>query len=130
MRIAPLIATCICLAGCDRDETLRAYGAADKLWQVTELRDAPFTARATLSFPEKGRITGTGPCNKFTASQEVPYPWFRAGPISATRMACPDLEAETAFFTALSAATLSEVVGNKLILSNDAGVLLLFTAGE
>jgi heat shock protein HslJ len=126
MRCLPLAVAIGIVAGCQGDETISAYGAADKTWQLTELGNAPFNPQATLSFPAPGQISGQGPCNSFTASQDVPYPWFRAGPIASTRMACPDMAAETAFFTALSEATLSEDLGNTLILSNDDGVLLVF----
>ncbi|MEW9918435.1 META domain-containing protein [Marimonas sp. MJW-29] len=114
------------LAACFGDETLYSYGAAGKTWRLVELRDAPFTSGATLTFPEPGRISGQAPCNLFNATQEAPYPWFATGPIAATRMACPDLEDERAFLDALAAASLSEVLGDTLILSNDDGVLLTF----
>ena len=116
------------LSGCFGDETVSAYGAAGKTWQLVELEGSPFMGRATLSFPEPGRISGEAPCNRFTAAQEVPYPWFDAGPIAATRMACPELDQETAFLAALERATLVEVLGDTLILKDDSGVLMVFRA--
>lgn len=130
MKWATLIAAGLLLTGCQGDETLRAYGAADKIWQVVELHGAAFAATATIAFPEEGRIRGKGPCNGYSATQDVPYPWFKAGPILATRMACPALAAESAYFNALSAATLSEVAGNTLILSNEDAVLLVFKSAD
>ncbi|WP_235604608.1 META domain-containing protein [Sulfitobacter sp. EhC04] len=129
MRYFPLVAL-LALAACDSDETLRAHGAADKEWRLVELQDAPFTATATLTFPEQGVVTGQGPCNSFSTTNTVPYPWFDAGPVIATRRACPDLAAESAYFTLLEAATLSEVLGNTLTLSDDSGVLLTFKADD
>ncbi|MDW3224588.1 MAG: META domain-containing protein [Paracoccaceae bacterium] len=116
------------LIGCQKDETVKAYGAADKVWRLVELDDAPVTYSATLTFPETGQIAGKAPCNSYTGSMTVPYPWFEAGPLAATRMACPDLEAETTFFAALSAMSLSEVLGDTLLLSNDAGRTMVFKA--
>ncbi len=128
MRALPLLLiSLLALAAC-RDESLHAYGAADRTWRLVELRDAPFAARATLTFPAPGEMAGEGPCNSFTASQGAPYPWFEAGAISATRRACPDLAEEQAYFAALEAASLSEVLGDVLILSDDTGVLLTFRA--
>ena len=46
--------------------------------------------------------------------------------VAATKRACPDLAAENAYFTALQSMTLSEVLGNVLILSNDAGDEMVF----
>ena len=40
--------------------------------------------------------------------------------------ACPDLEAETLFFSTLTQMILVEVVGDTMILSDDAGIEMLF----
>ncbi|APE42274.1 META domain-containing protein [Sulfitobacter alexandrii] len=125
--LLPLTALLI-LGACDRDETVRGHGGADREWRLVTLQGAPFDARATLSFPEEGRIAGEGPCNSYSTSNIAPYPGFDAGPIASTRRACPDLAAESAFFTMLEAATLSEVTGDTLILSDEDGALLTFKA--
>lgn len=108
------------------DETLRAYGGKNHVWTLAELNGAPFQATATLTFPQAGVIAGNGPCNLYHGTLTVPYPWFETGPIASTRRACPDLKAEAAFFQALEAASLSEITGDTLILSDDNGVLLVF----
>ena len=129
MSVRLLLALLLALPACRNDESVRAYGAADKEWRLVELAGNPFDATATLTFPEPGRIAGAGPCNTFSASMTVPYPWFEVGSIAATKRACPDLPSETAFFVALEQATLSEVLGNTLILSNTDGLSMVFTAG-
>ena len=116
------------LAACQADETLSGYGAADTTWRLTSLDGQPFTARATLQFPAEGSVTGKAPCNSFSGTQTAPYPWFKLGPIRATRAACPELAAEKRFFTALSDMTLAEVSGAVLILSNDTGREMVFRA--
>ena len=118
----------ILLAGYLADETITAYGGADVVWTLTELDSTPFTARATLVFEDGGAVSGQAPCNRFQAQQSVPYPWIEVGPIMATKMACPDLEAETAYLGALQEMTLAEVSGPVLILSNDAGREMVFRA--
>ena len=115
------------LAQCS-DETVRAYGGADRVWQLTELHDARFTAVATLSFPDPGRIQGQAPCNSYGGKMTAPYPWFEIGPIVATRRACPALAEEQRFFQALKTATQSEVSGDTLILRDDAGREMVFKA--
>ena len=112
------------------DETVRAYGAADKEWRLVELAGAEITVEITLTFPQPGNISGSAPCNHYAASMRVPYPWFEVGPIAATRRMCPEIETETAYFDALSEATLSEVLNNTLILSNNEHVLLVFKADD
>lgn len=118
------------LGACQGDETVRAYGGADRVWVLTELDGRPFPGRATLTFPDIGQVAGDAPCNRYSASMTVPYPWFETGPIAVTRRTCPDLAAETAFLEALSATTLSEVAGDTLILSNTDGLSLVFTADD
>ena len=106
------------------------YGGAGKVWVLSEVDGAPFTARATMEFDKAGWIKGQAPCNRYSVKQEAPYPWFKVGPTMATKMACPDLDAETKFFNALSDMTLSEVLGNVMILSNDAGREMVFKSVE
>jgi len=118
------------LGSCNADETVAGYGGADRLWELTELDGQPFDQRATLTFPETGKISGQAPCNRYFAAMEAPYPWFHAGPVAATRMACPELDAETAFLSALADMTQSEVSGDVLILRNDTGREMVFTASE
>ena len=117
-------------AGCARDETVGAYGAADKIWVLSEIDGQLFPAEATLTFPGPGRIAGQAPCNRYFADMAAPYPWFETGPIASTRRICPDDAAERAYFEALSAMTLSEVLGDTLILSTEDGRSMVFTAGD
>ncbi|MFK7938472.1 MAG: META domain-containing protein [Roseovarius sp.] len=114
------------VAGCQKDETVSAYGGADKTWVLHSLDGATFHAQASLRFPEQGRITGQGPCNSLSASQNAPYPWFSIGPIASTRRACPDLNAENAYFEALKTMTQVEILGDTMILSDDAGRQMVF----
>ncbi len=113
-------------AACNGDESVAKYGAAGKVWTLTEMMGEPFTARATMEFGEDGRVSGKAPCNSYSAQQSVPYPWFKIGPVMSTKMACPDLQKETAFFANLAKMTLSEVSGETLILSNEAGDTMVF----
>ena len=127
MRLLLLIAL-LGLGTCGKDETVAAYGGAGQVWVLVQLDDAPFDFHTTLSFPEPGKIAGDGPCNRYSGVMTTPYPWFDVGQVVSTRMACPDLQAEAAFFEALSEMTESEVSGGTLILRNEAGREMLFTA--
>ncbi len=125
----PLCAV-LAVSACKADETISGHGGAGHVWALQEIDGRVFAAQATLEFPEEGKITGQGPCNRFSTTQSVPYPWFEAGPIMATKMACPDLAIEQFFFTTLAEMTLSEVASDTLILSNDAGRKMTFTAAK
>ncbi|WP_121060443.1 META domain-containing protein [Chachezhania antarctica] len=122
------VITVLGLGACAGDETATAYGAAEKVWVLQELHGSKASDIATLTFPAPGHIAGTAPCNSYNAGMKAPYPWFDAGPIAATRRACPALQAETGFFAALDAATQIEVSGDTLILTDDDGRQMVFTA--
>lgn len=126
MRLICLLA--LSLLGYCKDETVSGYAGTDTTWTLVSVNETPFTARATLTFPEQGRIAGEAPCNRYFAEQTVPYPWFETGPIGSTKRACPDLNAEAAFFEALGQMTLAEVAGTTLILSNEQGAQMVFRA--
>lgn len=117
-------------SACGGDETARAYGAADKVWTLSELDGETFPATATLTFQQTGRIEGAGPCNRYTARMTAPYPWFEAKAIATTRSICAEFEAETAYLAALGTVTLAEVAGNTLILSTPDDLTMIFTAGD
>lgn len=129
MRLA-LILAALSLPGACRDESVRAHGGDAGVWHLQSIDGAPFVARATLSFPAKGRISGEAPCNSYSAQQTAPYPWFTAEKLSTTRLTCPDLAAETTFLRALEAMTLVEVAGPVLILSNDEGREMVFETAD
>ncbi|MFQ6553518.1 META domain-containing protein [Aestuariibius insulae] len=111
------------LAACTPDETVTAYGGAGT-WALTEI--AGEEASGTLTLGPDGAVTGVGPCNRFTARQTAPYPWFELTPLAITKIACPDLEAEQRYVQALSDAAVAEVSGDTLLLSTDTGLELVF----
>ncbi|QBY02299.1 META domain-containing protein [Rhodophyticola sp. CCM32] len=112
------------LTACQGDETISGY--ANGVWTLTEMDGGPAPAQVILDVTEQGRISGHSPCNRYSGSQNVPYPWFETGPLSVTRMACPELEAETRYLALLHSMTLAEATGDVLILSNEAGEELIF----
>lgn len=80
-------------------------------WMLVAIDGKPAAARATIEVIEPGRIAGQGPCNRWFAGQTGALPDFRAEAIGATKMACPDMAAEAAFFEALQAMTRAEITG-------------------
>ena len=126
MRTA-LLALTLAFLGCG-DETVSGYASPGATYRLVEVSGAPFAARATITFPEEGQVAGEAPCNRWSAAQNVPYPWFELGPVAATRRACPGLEAEGLFFSMLGKMSLAEVQGPVLILSNDVGAEMVFEA--
>ena len=62
--------------------------------------------RATLSFPEAGKVAGNGSCNRFFGPTQVAGNEIKLGPLGSTRMACPEpiMNQETKYLGALQAA--------------------------
>lgn len=128
LRFLILFIVILGLSACARDESIANFVEPTAKYHLVELDNAPFVARATIQFPEAGRIVGKAPCNSYFAAQTVPYPWFGLEGIGATRMACGDMAAEATFFAALEDMTLAEVAGDTLILSNPSGRQMVFVA--
>lgn len=127
-RILSLLIGLTSLSACAADESISKFVDTSAEYALVEMDGMPFVAKATIAFPEEGRVVGQAPCNRYFAQQTVPYPWFGLEGIGATRMACPDLAIETAFFNALEGMTLAEVSGDTLILSNSLGRQMVFAA--
>jgi heat shock protein HslJ len=62
--------------------------------------------QATLTFPESGKITGDGSCNRFFGPGEISGNTIKLGPLASTRMACPAavMNQEMKYLPALQAA--------------------------
>lgn len=116
------------LTSCQGDETISGYSPANVTWNLESLNGAAFTASANLAFPNEGEIAGKAPCNAYFGKQTAPYPWFALEGLGSTKMACADLEQESAYFTAFAAMTIAEVAGDTLILTNEVGGEMVFRA--
>ncbi len=125
-RLPPILF--LLLAACQGDQSVAAFGAGDTLWKLQEIDRKPFDAHATLRFEGRGRIAGQAPCNRYRGRMNAPYPWFEATGITTTKTACPALAREAAFLGSLGRMTLAEVAGGTLILSDDKGRQMVFTA--
>lgn len=115
---------------CSSDETVAAYGAAGVTWELQSIDTNRFSVPITLTFPGSGKIAGQAPCNAYRAALDAPYPWFELKAFGADTVECPHLVEEGTYFAALLSMTQSEVSGGTLILRNDAGNEMVFTAAE
>ncbi len=124
----PLLIPLAFLNTCAGDESIAGYIDPSAEYHLVEIDGEAINLRATITFPSAGEVVGQVPCNRYFATQTVPYPWFSLDGIRAARMACPEMAAETAFFEALEDMTLSEASGDTLILSNSDGRQMVFVA--
>lgn len=126
-RVFLFLSMLMAVSGCFKDESISGYDGGG-IWHLIELDDAPYQGRATVTFGSNGRVSGQSTCREFTARQTVPLPWIQIEQITPSGSPCPDTSAEQIYFTALGAMTFAEVSGPTLLLQNDAGREMLFTA--
>lgn len=132
-----MVGVVLIFAGCARAS--QGAGSADPQmlliprWFLSELTvngekvDIPAGQQTmTIQFEEGGKANGTGGCNSFgTEYQAGTDGKLRFGPITATLMACDDLQKETAYFQALEQVRQFKVEEGRLTLSSDDGKALL-----
>ncbi len=106
-----------------------AQTGAETTWRLTHIDDIPYPAQATMVLEADGRISGRAPCNSFAGGGDAQAPDFDARRVLATKRACPDLRAETAFFRALAAMQKVQQDGDTLTLRGS-GRSMTFTAYE
>ena len=88
---------------------------------------------ATLSFPEEGRIAGSGSCNRFFGSVKVEGDSLEISGVGSTKMACPEpiMGQEQKYLQALAGATRYAIEGSTLtIWVKGSDVPLRFTRQE
>lgn len=107
-----------------------AGNLAESSWVLEDLNGAGVVSdtRVTLDFAEKGRVTGTGSCNRYFATAEISGSSIRFGAVGATRMACGTVVSlqEVKYFEALEAANRFEVEGGVLSIYDGASRPLRF----
>lgn len=114
-----LLVTFLLLAACNKDETVSGFVDPAQTYRLIEIDGVPFSASATIQFPEPGQVNGNGPCNSYGGEQFAPYPWLEFGPLRTTRRDCNDRDAEHRFFAALSNMTEVEVFADTLVLRSE-----------
>ena len=98
-------------------------------WLLVALDGVVFEAETTLHIEANGAIHGRAPCNRWSGTNRATLPKLDLGAIRSTRMACPQLTEEQAFFTALAGMTDARLDGTgSLILSNPDGRSMEFVA--
>lgn len=89
-------------------------------WHLDDLAGTPVLpdSRATLTFPEPGKVAGNSSCNRFTGAAQVTGAAIHLGPLAGTRMMCPEpaMTQETSYLAALNAAERFELHDTHLLL--------------
>lgn len=117
-----------------RYEAAQPVDLTETRWVATGINDGSGVAsvtgdEVTAIFGGGGSVAGNGGCNTYDGPYTVDGTAIAIGPLVATRMACPVLDQETAFFAALEASTTFAISGDALELRDDEGTLQVsFTA--
>jgi heat shock protein HslJ len=95
-------------------------------WKLVALDGRPFQSSSEhgpyLVFEtNEQRVRGSGGCNRLTGTYRQEGDDLTIGPLAATKMACPDLAAESAFLAALERVRHVAIAGRNLTLSDADG---------
>ncbi|MEQ3625530.1 MAG: META domain-containing protein [Celeribacter sp.] len=99
------------------EKTLSEFAGNQSEWVLVAIDGGPAPDGVTLTFPVPNHISGHGPCNAYSARIVAPFPWFGIAGITATRMACPALEAEQRYFSTLEHMSAVELNGASMTLT-------------
>jgi heat shock protein HslJ len=133
--VVPAVAFCLALAAC-AGSTSSTTGTPPSLpgteWRLQDLGGTKAIAspEASLAFLDGSRASGSGTCNRFTATYELAGNAIKFGPIAATRRACaPDVTGqEEKYLAALqSAERITSAGPDMLIYSKGTDKPLRFT---
>jgi heat shock protein HslJ len=84
-----------------------AFNLTGSEWQLEDVGGvAADHGKATLTFPEAGKVSGNASCNHFFGSSEINGDAIKLGAMGSTRMACPEavMNQEAKYLEALQAA--------------------------
>jgi heat shock protein HslJ len=104
-----------------------AQDATGRDWHLLALDGQRVAPGTTLRLEADGSMSGRAPCNSYGTQNTGALPALALRPIRATRMACPRLDEEQAFFDALAVMTTLDLSGpDRLILSGPDGRVMEF----
>ncbi len=95
-------------------------GLLGTAWRLEDLGGAGVLdrAEATLEFPEVGKVTGSGSCNRFFGNVEIFGESLKFGPLGSTRMTCTETigKQEAEYLKALRDAERFSLDGSMLLI--------------
>ncbi|MCX6065792.1 MAG: META domain-containing protein [Chloroflexi bacterium] len=113
------------LAACGGSSQPALEGTA---WSLARLHgQAALSGSAPTLVFKDGQASGSGSCNSFGGSYEIRGERLTFGPLAMTAMACADsglMEQESAYMTALAAASKFRLENDQLILYDASGQAL------
>lgn len=114
-RLATLALCALTLAACQPQTPGVTEAEVARDWALVAVDGVAM--RGTLDLRDPGRAAGQAPCNRWFGTRTGVLPAFALTGLGATRMACPDLAAETAYLAALAKVDAAELAGDRLVLT-------------
>lgn len=95
-------------------------------WRLESIAGAAPARPSTLRF-EEGRLMGRGPCNNYGGTWRMEEGRLRAGPLIATRMACPEpaMGQEGMVLRLIETGRIARLTGDRLELLGSDGTRLV-----
>ncbi len=98
-------------------------------WRPTHIGETHLDdeSQLTLHFNSRGGLDGYSGCNRFSGDYELTEGAFVAGPLSTTRMACPEPgnSFEISYLQALQAARTLSRTESRLAMHDDKGIVVV-----
>lgn len=135
MALGVTVLTLALLNGCQgRTPKPDQAGSAitDRTWTLKELEGEPLDSAASQNPPtlllstSDTRVSGNAGCNRMAGPYTLGDGTIQFGPLALTRMACPAMETETRFTTALAVVGRYRIETNQLLLLADGRVVARF----
>ena len=124
-----LLAAGVLLAGCATNAPPPDNALQGGEWRLAQLKGESVEpgSRATLAFPSKTSVSGSGGCNNFVGAVAADQGRLSLGQLAATRKACPGavMKLEDDYLAALSQATGYRLDGEELVLLDASGTAIL-----
>lgn len=124
MRLPAFFSASLALAAC-----VTPALSQDKIsgldWHLVGLEGQAPGWTATIRF-DGDKVGGKAPCNSWFGTNTATLPEVSIGRIGATRMACPDLKAESVYFETLEAMQRAELDQGHLFLIGPEGRIMEF----
>lgn len=122
------IAAATLLAACVTPAVSQDSRVGTGEWHLIAVGGEAVDWTASIAFAADGTVSGQAPCNRWFGTNAVPLPGVQIDGIGATKMACPDLAAEAAWFETLGQVRQAEVDQGHLFLIGREGLVVEFVA--
>jgi heat shock protein HslJ len=109
-----------CASGADATPRGNMISLPGTTWVLLQLDGENLAGNITMIFDEE-QVSGNASCNNYFGQYTLDDSKFTLGPIGSTMMACPEMDNETLYLTALSEVVTLRFEEEQLILVDESG---------